>query len=78
MFSGRLRIESNGSNTSRLSAEDLLACATKQNGCGGGVVQKVFQFWMGQGIVSAKLFLVATLQITCLGMLYVLQIFMFH
>ncbi|KAJ3625020.1 hypothetical protein MTP99_018601 [Tenebrio molitor] len=56
MLSDRLCIESNGSKTSRLSAEDILACcsecATEQNGCGGGVVQKVFQFWMGQGIVS--------------------------
>ncbi|CAH1377192.1 unnamed protein product [Tenebrio molitor] len=56
MLSDRLCIESNGSRTNRLSAEDLLACcsecATQQNGCGEGVVQKVFQFWMGQGIVS--------------------------
>jgi cathepsin B len=56
MLSDRLCIESNGSFTTRLSPEDLLACcsecATQQNGSGGGVVQKVFQFWMEQGIVS--------------------------
>ncbi|CAH1377193.1 unnamed protein product [Tenebrio molitor] len=56
MLSDRLCIESNGSFTTRLSPEDLLACcsecATQQNGSGGGVVQKVFQFWIGQGIVS--------------------------
>ncbi|XP_068915539.1 cathepsin B-like cysteine proteinase 4 isoform X1 [Tenebrio molitor] len=56
ILSDRLCIESNGSETSRLSAEDLLACCpecvTQQNGCGGGVVQKVFEFWMVQGIVS--------------------------
>jgi cathepsin B len=58
MLSDRLCIESNGSETSRLSAEDLLTCcsecATQQNGCGGGVVPKVFQFWMGQGILSGR------------------------
>ncbi|KAJ3625046.1 hypothetical protein MTP99_018616 [Tenebrio molitor] len=56
ILSDRLCIESNGNITSRLSTEDLLACCpecvTQRNGCDGGIVQNVFQFWMMQGIVS--------------------------
>ncbi|CAH1377199.1 unnamed protein product [Tenebrio molitor] len=55
VMSDTLCIESNGKELVHLSAEDIITCCSEcreTNGCEGGLMYKVWDFWMETGIVT--------------------------
>jgi cathepsin B len=49
----RICIQSNGTSTPHLSAQDMNSCCTAcGSGCGGGYPQSAWQFWVDNGVVD--------------------------